>query len=163
YTCPSPPTGPRPDQGHPPPPPDAAGRPHPAAAVRAGRGRARARARTPPPPPAPADARDPGAAPARARRPAHTRRARPAPAPTRPSARPTKIMVIALATDPCARTTDASRPSTISEKYSAELKLSAIRVSIGPATAMKTVATVPAKKDPSAAVASAAPPRPCWA
>ena len=38
--------------------------------------------------------------------------------PTSPSSRPRMIMAIALTTEPCASTTAATRPSTISEKYS---------------------------------------------
>ena len=38
--------------------------------------------------------------------------------PTRPTSRPSMIMATALSTEPCASTTAAIRPSTISEKYS---------------------------------------------
>ena len=38
--------------------------------------------------------------------------------PTRPSSRPSTIIAIALTTEPCASTTAATRPSTISAKYS---------------------------------------------
>jgi hypothetical protein len=57
----------------------------------------------------------------------------------------------------------ASRPKTISDTYSAGPNDSAKPDSIGPATAIAKVATVPAKNEPSAATASAAPARPCLA
>ena len=69
-------------------------------------------------------------------------------------------MPTALITDPLARMVAASRPKTVSATYSAGPKDRAKRDSTGPATARATVATVPAKKDARAAVASAAPARP---
>ena len=80
--------------------------------------------------------------------------------PTSPSSRPRIIMAIALMTEPCASTTAAMRPSVISEKYSAGPNLKAISASGGAATASNTVATQPAKNEPSAATPSAAPARP---
>ena len=66
-------------------------------------------------------------------------------------------MAIALMSEPCASTVAATRPSTISEKYSAGPNLSASSASGGAATAMSSVATQPAKNEPIAAVASAGP------
>ncbi|MNE18307.1 hypothetical protein D3C80_1113380 [compost metagenome] len=77
-----------------------------------------------------------------------------------PSSRPKTIMAKAFSSEPLASATEATRPRTISEKYSAGPKLSAIAASGGAATASRMVATVPAKKEPRAAVASAAPARP---
>ena len=57
----------------------------------------------------------------------------------------------------------ATRPSTISEKYSAGPNLSATSASGGAATAMSSVAKHPAKNEPMAEVASATPARPCRA
>ena len=83
--------------------------------------------------------------------------------PTSPSSRPSTIMVKALSSEPLASATEATRPSTISEKYSAGPNWSATSASGGAASTSRTVATVPAKKEPSAAVASAGPARPCLA
>ena len=83
--------------------------------------------------------------------------------PTNPSNKPSTIIAIAFSTEPCASTTAAMRPKVISEKYSAGPNLKAICASGGAATANKIVATVPAKKDPNAAVARAGPARPCRA
>ena len=63
-------------------------------------------------------------------------------------------------TEPWASTTAAIRPKTINEKYSAGPNLKATSASGGANAAINTVATVPAKNDPSAAVASATPARP---
>lgn len=52
------------------------------------------------------------------------------------------------------------RASTISEKYSGARNCSAIAPNAGEATAMMSVATVPANSEPMAAIASAAPARP---
>ena len=83
--------------------------------------------------------------------------------PTRPSSSPSTIIAIALISEPSASTTAAIRPSTISEKYSAGPNLNASSTS-GPASAARiSVPTVPAKNEPSAAIASAAPARPCRA
>ena len=57
----------------------------------------------------------------------------------------------------------AIRPNTISEKYSDGPNFSATSASGGAATAMISVATQPAKNEPSAAMASAGPARPCRA
>ena len=72
-------------------------------------------------------------------------------------------MASALTMEPWANATEATRPSTISEKYSAEPNCNARSASGGAKTARTRVATVPAKNDPSAAVASAAPALPCRA
>ena len=72
-------------------------------------------------------------------------------------------MVNALSSEPEARATEATRPSTISEKYSAGPNSSATLASGGANRARITVATVPAKNEPRAAVASAWPARPCLA
>ena len=83
--------------------------------------------------------------------------------PTIDSNSPNRIMVIAFGTDPLASTTAKTRPSTISEKYSAGPNLSASPVSGTPSAATTMVATVPAKNEPIAAIASAGPARPCFA
>ena len=72
-------------------------------------------------------------------------------------------MPSALMSEPCASTIEATRPSTISEKYSGDWNWSATADSGGARKAMTNVAIVPAKNEPMAAVASAAPARPCWA
>jgi hypothetical protein len=80
--------------------------------------------------------------------------------PTRPSSSPRITMQIALISEPCASTTADTRPSTISEKYSAGPNLRATSASGGANMATISVETQPAKKDASAAVASAGPARP---
>ena len=80
--------------------------------------------------------------------------------PTSANSRPRKIIAIALISEPYASTTAATRPSTISEKYSAGPNLNASSVSGGAKAAMMTVPTQPAKNEPIAATASAAPARP---
>ena len=70
------------------------------------------------------------------------------------------VTPIALSIEPLASTMAPTRPSTISAKYSGAWNCSPICASGGEATAMNSVATVPAKKEPSAATASAAPARP---
>ncbi len=77
-----------------------------------------------------------------------------------PSSSPSTTMASALRNDPCASTTAAIRPSTISAKYSAGPNLNAISESGGANAASRKVATVPAKNDPKAAIASAGPARP---
>ena len=63
-----------------------------------------------------------------------------------------------LQVEPRASAIDASEPSTTaSEKYSAGPNRSATRARGGAATASTTVATVPAKNEPSAAAAGAGP------
>ena len=69
-------------------------------------------------------------------------------------------MASALTTEPGASTTAATRPSTISEKYSAGPNFSATAASGTASTAISSVDTVPAKNEPSAAMPSAAPARP---
>ena len=69
-------------------------------------------------------------------------------------------MAIALTTEPCASTTAAMRPSTISEKYSGAPNDWPILASGGAKVAISRVATQPAKNEASAATASAAPARP---
>ena len=68
-------------------------------------------------------------------------------------------MARALTVDPLASVIEAMSPSTTSEKYSAEPKLSAARASGGAASGSTSVATVPATKEPIAATASACPAR----
>ena len=80
--------------------------------------------------------------------------------PTRPKSSPHTTMAIALTSEPCASTVAAIRPNTMSEKYSAGPNFSATSASGGAATAMISVATQPAKNEPSAATASAGPARP---
>lgn len=80
--------------------------------------------------------------------------------PTSPSSSPRNTMVTALVSEPEASTTAPIRPSTMSEKYSAGPNCSATWERGGLAIAMNNVATVPAKNDPSAATAKAAPARP---
>ena len=72
-------------------------------------------------------------------------------------------MPMALSSEPCASTTEATSPSTISEKYSAGPNLSARLARGGAASAITRVARVPATNEPMAAVASATPARPCRA
>jgi hypothetical protein len=74
-----------------------------------------------------------------------------------PSSRPSTTIARALTIEPCASATDVTRPRNISEKYSAGPNFSAMPVSGGARTARKSVATVPAKNEPSAAAASAWP------
>src|SRR5690606_10944986 len=70
------------------------------------------------------------------------------------------IMQIALGSEPEASTTAPIRPSTMSEKYSAGPNLKATSARGGAKPAIMMVATQPAKNDPRAAMASAAPARP---
>ena len=79
---------------------------------------------------------------------------------TCPNSSPSRIIAIALMSEPDARTTAPISPSTISEKYSAGPNSNASSVSGGANAAMTTVATQPAKNDPRPAAASAAPARP---
>ncbi len=83
--------------------------------------------------------------------------------PTIDSSRPNTIIASALSTEPLASTTANTRPSVISEKYSAGPNCSANFVSGAPSSAISTVATQPAKNEPIAAMASAGPARPCLA
>ena len=69
-------------------------------------------------------------------------------------------MATALSTEPCASTTAAIRPSTISEKYSGAPNDWPTLASGGAKVAISAVLTQPAKNEPSAATASAAPARP---
>ena len=80
--------------------------------------------------------------------------------PTSPISRPITIMAIAFSTEPCASTTAAIRPSSISEKYSGAPNDWPIRDSGGAKPAIRKVAMVPAKNEAIAATASAAPARP---
>ncbi len=77
--------------------------------------------------------------------------------PTMPSRSPTTTMASALATEPCARITAAIRPSTSRLKYSTAVNCSARAASGRASSAITTVATVPAKKEEMAAMASASP------
>ena len=83
--------------------------------------------------------------------------------PTRPKSRPRTIMVNALSSEPLASATEATRPKTISEKYSAGPNSSATLASGGANSARITVATEPAKNEPRAAVAKAWPALPFFA
>jgi hypothetical protein len=73
------------------------------------------------------------------------------------------IIAMALSTEPRASTTANTRPSTISEKYSAGPNSSATDVSGAPSAATSTVEKQPAMNEPIAAIASAGPARPCFA
>ena len=66
-------------------------------------------------------------------------------------------IAIALMSEPCASTTAAIRPSTISEKYSVGPNLSATSASGGAKSAITIVATQPAKNEPIADMPSAGP------
>ena len=83
--------------------------------------------------------------------------------PTLPSSRPIATMASDFIMSPCASTAAATRPISISEKYSGEPNLSATSASGGPNSAISSVPTVPAKNEPMAAIASAGPARPCRA
>ncbi len=83
--------------------------------------------------------------------------------PTVESNRPSTTMITALSTEPRASTIASPRPNTIRPKYSAGPNSSASRVSGAPIAAMTSVATVPAKNEPSAAMPSALPALPCFA
>ena len=67
--------------------------------------------------------------------------------PTRPSSRPSMIIATALSTEPCASTTAATRPSTISEKYSGAPNDWPTLASGGAKAAISAVATQPAKNE----------------
>ena len=69
-------------------------------------------------------------------------------------------MPTAFTTEPWARMTAAIRPNSISAKYSGERNLTANAASTGANAAMRMVPTQPAKKEPTAAMARAAPARP---
>ena len=76
---------------------------------------------------------------------------------TEASMMPTRIMPIALMTEPDDSDTAPNRPTNISEKYSAAPNLKAM-ADKGAANAANTnVPTQPAKKEPIAAVAMATP------
>ena len=77
--------------------------------------------------------------------------------PIMPSSRPKMIMPRACRIEPCASTIEATSPRIISEKYSAGPKLRATSASGGAKSAIRIVETVPAKKEPIAAVARARP------
>lgn len=63
----------------------------------------------------------------------------------------------AWSNDPLASTMDATRPRTMTEKYSAPPKLKAISARGGANSAMMMVAIVPAMNEPMAETASASP------
>src|SRR6478752_7359370 len=69
-------------------------------------------------------------------------------------------MASALTIDPCASAIEETRPTIINEKYSAAPNFRAISVRGGAKTATRKVETVPAKNEPRAAIARAAPARP---
>src|SRR5690606_30308470 len=77
-----------------------------------------------------------------------------------PNSKPSKIMQMAFGSDPDASTTAPIKPNTISEKYSAGPNLKATSAKGGAKPAIMRVETQPAKKEPNAAMASAAPARP---
>ena len=77
-----------------------------------------------------------------------------------PSSRPRTIIPTALISEPRASTTAPISPRTISEKYSAGPNVIASSDSGGAKPATTIVAMVPAKNEPSAQIASAAPARP---
>jgi hypothetical protein len=70
------------------------------------------------------------------------------------------IIATAFTIEPCASTTAATSPNSISEKYSGERNRSGNCARIGANAAISTVPTQPAKNEPIAATASAAPARP---
>ena len=69
-------------------------------------------------------------------------------------------MPTAFTTEPWARITAAISPNSISAKYSGERNFTANAASTGANAAMRMVPTQPAKREPTAAMASAAPARP---
>src|ERR1044072_944104 len=71
---------------------------------------------------------------------------------THESSSPSITIAIALNTEPLASTTANTRPSTISEKYSAGPNLSASAVSGTPSAATSTVEKQPAMKERAAAI-----------
>src|SRR5262249_48920153 len=77
--------------------------------------------------------------------------------PTRPRSKPSTTIATALTSDPRARTTAATKPHTISEKYSAGPNCKATAASGGAASAISNVEAQPAKNEPSAAMPSAGP------
>lgn len=80
--------------------------------------------------------------------------------PTVPRIMPRTSVAKAFRSEPRASTTTPTRPRRISEKYSAGPTYSAMRASLGAKAATKSVAMVPAAKEPIAAMASAGPARP---
>ena len=68
--------------------------------------------------------------------------------PTMPSSRPITTMASDFTMSPCASTAAATRPISISEKYSGAPNFSAISASGGPHSAISSVPTVPAKNEP---------------
>ena len=83
--------------------------------------------------------------------------------PTVPSRRPRTSMPSADSSEPWASTIATIRPRIISDTYSAGPKRRAIWASGGANSAIRNVATMPANTEPSAAIASAGPARPCRA
>ena len=83
--------------------------------------------------------------------------------PISPIPSPRKRLNNALASERPTSPVTAVKASTISAKYSAGLKRRAIPTSSGAKKVSAIVAMLPATKEPSAAVASAAPPRPRFA
>ena len=80
--------------------------------------------------------------------------------PIRPTARPMKIEMSALAREPDDIVEANSRAVAMSRKYSVAPKMFASFTSTGERNVSPMIAKVPARKDPIAAVASAALPRP---
>ena len=84
--------------------------------------------------------------------------------PTRPSSRPSTIIAIAFSSEPCASTTAADQAEHHQREVFGRAELERERGERqARAAAMTSVATVPAKNEPSAAMASAGPARPCRA
>ncbi|MCY1543571.1 hypothetical protein D9M68_793960 [compost metagenome] len=77
--------------------------------------------------------------------------------PISPSNRPSRVIASALSRSPWASTTAATRPSSISEKYSAGPKRNANSESGVAAAATSRIARLPATNEPIAAMPSAAP------
>ena len=77
-----------------------------------------------------------------------------------PSSSPTAIMASDLIMLPWASTAAVTRASSIREKYSGDPNFKAISAIGGPIRAIRKVQTVPAKNEPMAEMASAAPARP---
>ncbi|MNC85452.1 hypothetical protein D3C83_10510 [compost metagenome] len=80
--------------------------------------------------------------------------------PMMPRSSPITTIASALVMLSPASTAAATRPISISEKYSGAPNFNAISASGGPNSAISMVHTVPAKNEPIAAIASAGPARP---
>ena len=80
--------------------------------------------------------------------------------PTRPSIRPKASETRPRSAEPPSTAETVTKQSTIKQKYSAGPSFSASSTRIGPRKEMPSVPTVPAMKEPTAAVTSAGPARP---